>query len=651
MAQIPGAEKYTAATELEPEAFEEYLDLHTVPEDYDLDRVTFEVLRHRLGQINDEQGTTLKRVSGSPIVTDANDFNVTIADERGKTVSFGPYVMYHASVTDLIINWILNHRADDPGIEPGDMFLCNDPWVGAVHQNDTVILAPVFSDNELFSWVSSTVHQVDIGGNEIGSFSVEDDDAFAEAEPVPPMKIVEDGNLRSDLEDILLRKSRSAPLLGMDLRAQIAANNVAIDRIQDLIDDYGANTVKAVMGETMDYAEESLRSRLRELPDGVWRNVSYQDVANASDRGIYRTELELEKEGDSLTFRVTGDEAVGIINTTYAGMRGGLATAVLPMLCYDIPWALGGIYRVLDFQAEDGIMVNATYPAGTGMAAIAGTWHTANLSNACVAKMLDASEEYNEELFVGSSGSWATMNVMGMNQYDDFFVTQFMDSMAGGWGARTHSDGVNTGGIWVAPKGAAPNAESNELTFPIIYLYRKEETDSGGPGEYRGGVTASMAWKAHDTEGLTHVISAFGAAMPTSEGNSGGYPSNAVRYEILRDSDVTERFASGEIPADIDELNRAETFVPQPKAKFETGTEDIYYCLWQGGGGYGDPLDRDPEAVAKDVKVGYVSETEAKDTYGVVLDQDSNADETATKHRREEIRESRLEAEPWGGET
>ncbi|WP_433631706.1 hydantoinase B/oxoprolinase family protein [Halomicrococcus sp. NG-SE-24] len=647
MSQIPGADKYDAVTEFDEAALPDDLDLHTVSDDHDLDTVTFEVLRHRLGQINDEQGTTLKRVSGSPIATEANDFNVTIADERGETVSFGPYVMYHASVTDLIIKWILEHRAENPGIEPGDMFICNDPWVGAVHQNDAVVIAPVFHEDELFGWVSSTLHQVDVGGNEIGSFSIEDDDAFAEAEPVPPTKLVEDGELRADVEDLMLRKSRAAPLLGMDLRAQIAANNVAIDRIHELVDDYGANTVKAVMNETMDYAEESLRARLRELPDGVWRHVAYQDVANAADRSVYRTRLELRKTDDGLTFRVSGDESAGVINTTYAGMRGALTTAVLPMLCYDIPWALGGIYRVLDFEADDGIMVNAEYPAGTGMAAVAGTWHTANLSNVCVAKMLDASDEYDEELFAGSSGSWVTMNVMGVDQRGEFFVTQFMDPMAGGWGARTHSDGVNTGGIWVAPGGAAPNVESNELSFPMLYLYRKEETDSGGPGEHRGGVTSSMAWKAHDTDGLAHVVSSFGAAMPTSEGVSGGHPSNAVRYELLRDSDVADQFADGTIPADRDDVD-GETEVPQPKAKFETGADDVYYSRWQGGGGYGDPLDRDPEAVAEDVSVGYVSKTEALETYGVVLD-GGDVDAAATDERREEIRERRLTAEPWGG--
>ena len=645
MSQIPGADKYTAQVSLDDEV-PSNLSFHSVSEDFDLDKVTFEILRHRLGQINDEQGTTLKKVSGSPIVTDAYDFNVTIGDQRGETVSFGPYVMYHASVTDLIIKWVLRHRSVNPGINEGDMFICNDPWIGAVHQNDTVVLAPVFHEGDVFAWVSSTLHQVDIGGNEIGSFAIEDDDAWAEAEPVPPIKLVDDGDLQSDVEDMFLRKSRSAPNVGMDLRSQIAGNNVAIDRIHSLIDDYGADTVKAVMAETMDYAEESLRSRLRHLPDGVWRHVGYQDVARAGDRSVYETSLAVEKRDDRLIFTVDGDAPAGVINTTYAGMRGGLVAPILPMLCHDMPWALGGIYRTMEIDATDNIMVNAAYPAGTGMAAVAGTWHTVNVATQCVSKMLSASEDHEEHLVAGSSGSWVTMNVMGMNQHDEFFVTQFMDPMAGGWGARSHADGINTAGIFAAPGGVATNVESTEVAFPILYLYRKEETDSAGAGMFRGGATASMCYVPHDTDGMEHVGSTFGMAIPTSQGISGGHPANTTRYEMIRDSNVHDLFDAGEIPSDRSDVDGDLEVLP-PKYKTMQGPEDVYFSIWQGGGGYGDPLERDPERVAADVRKGYVSREEARRTYGVVVD-DGTVDEDATAERRDEIREDRLSAFKWG---
>lgn len=646
MSQIPGADKYTATESIRESQVADDLSFHELPKNFELDKVTFEILRHRLGQINDEQGTTLKKVSGSPIVTDAYDFNVTIGDERGETVSFGPYVMYHASVTDLIIKWILNHRSENPGIEPGDMYICNDPWIGAVHQNDTVVLAPVFHNSELFSWVSSTLHQVDVGGNEIGSFAIEDDDVWAEAEPVPPTKLVESGELQSDIEDLFLRKSRSAPNVGMDLRSQIAGNNVAIDRIHALIDEYGANTVKAVMKETMDYAEESLRSRLREMPNGVWRHVGYQDVAKADDRSVYETSLTVEKRDDRLIFNVDGDAPAGVINTTYAGMRGGLVSPVLPMLCHDMPWALGGIYRAIDIEVTDNIMVNASYPAGTGMAAVAGTWHTVNVATQCLSKMLSASKE-EEHLLAGSSGSWVTMNVLGMDQRDEFFVTQFMDSMASGWGARSHSDGINTAGIFTAPGGAAPNVESNELSFPMLYLYRKEETNSAGAGKFRGGVTASMCYVPHDTEGMEHLGATFGVGIPTSQGINGGRPANTARYEMIRDSNIEDLIEAGTIPDDRSEVD-GDLEVLSPKYKTMQEPDDVFFSIWQGGGGYGDPIERDPERVAEDVRQDYVSHGEARRTYGVVLTEDGAVNESATEERREAIRSDRLAASKWG---
>ena len=647
MAAIPGSDRYVATGELNEDNIDPSLSLHKAPAEGDLDRVTFEVLRNRLDRINDEQGITLQNVSGSPIATDANDFNVVITDERGEIVNFGQYVMFLGGALDVAIKWILENRSDDPGIQPGDMYLCNDPWVGGVHQNDVAIIQPVFHEDELFGWTASTIHQVDVGGVNPGSFCVDADDVFAEAQPTPPIKIVENGEIRKDIEEMFLRRSRVPPLVGMDLRAHVASNNVAEERIHDQIDRYGAETVKHVMKETIDHAEESLRSRLEELPDGVWRHVEYQEVSQTGDRGVYKAELAMEKKGDRLIFHVSGDPPAGMFNCTFPAMRGGFVSAVLPMLCHDIPWALGGIYRVMEIESEENILINADFPAGTSMGATSGAWQAMNLANKTVASMLAASDDHEKHLIAGCCGSWATINIMGVNQYEDPFVTMLMDPMAGGWGARSDKDGVDTGGILCTPKGQTPNVESNELAFPMLYLYRREEPDSGGPGEYRGGAGASMCWMPHDTEApITQVASAFGAAMPTSPGLEGGHPSNAMRYEMIRDSDAREWLERDVIPEDKSDIN-GETDVLPPKVETQQGVDDVYYCLWQGGGGYGDPIDREPEAVAEDVEEGYVSETEAEDTYGVVLN-DGDVDTGATEKRREMIRDDRFEADIWG---
>jgi len=324
-------------------------------------------------------------------------------------------------------------------------------------------------------------------------------------------------------------------------------------------------------------------------------------------------------------------------------MRGGLTTAVLPMLCHDTPWALGGIYRALSFDAEEDIVANAEFPAGTGMAAIAGTWHAVDIATQCVAKLLAASEEHAADLVAGSSGSWATMNAIGLDQRGDQFVTQFMDPMASGWGARSHADGIDTAGIFAAPGGVATNVESNELAFPMLYLARREETDSGGPGEYRGGAGHEYAVTPVGEEVEEVDVVTFGRAVdvPASTGMFGGHPGSTVDYSFHRDVGVT-----GDVLPDG----------PDRAADREDGRwgvaglddDDVFSLRFPGSGGYGDPLERDPETVAADVARGDVSPESARSVYGVPVTDDGEID-GSVEESRDRIRAERLErADPAG---
>jgi N-methylhydantoinase B len=313
-----------------------------------LDPLTYEVIRHRLTSITEEMGEALKRMSGSVVVTDCNDFDAAIMDEVGDVVQVGLYNTELAASLDMAVNWTLRNRSRRPGIGPGDMFLNNDPWVGGgLHQNDVSLFAPLFVDGELFCWTGAVAHQVDLGGVSPGSWSVGATDVFWESLPTPPVKVVEAGEIRDDIEDVYLRRSRVPKLVALDLRAKIGANNVAHERLRALCDKYGTATVKAVMRRTMDDAESRLRTKLRELPDGSWSSIAHQDSARAGDRGIYKIVLNLTKRGDRLTFDFTGTDPQvdGLINCTLTGLRGGILPVVLTMLCGDIPWAPGGRYR------------------------------------------------------------------------------------------------------------------------------------------------------------------------------------------------------------------------------------------------------------------------------------------------------------------
>jgi N-methylhydantoinase B len=640
--RIPGSERFhSSGARPDESSISPKLKLFKAG-DVDVDPITFEVVAHKLWQINDEQGQALKKISGSPVATDANDFNVVLCDELGDIVNIGPYYLPHAANVDFMVKWTVEHRSDNPGIHPDDMFLCNDPWVGALHPQDVAVLSPVFVGDELLCWTGSTIHQVDLGGINIGSWCVDAEEHFAEGMSYPPIKIVEGGTIRKDVEDVYLRRSRAPALVGLDLRAHIASNNVAKQRMLELVDRYGAATVQAVMKKQMDYAEDRFRERLRSIPDGTWRCETYQEVAKTGDRRVHKTVLALTKQGDRLTFDFDGtDPNVGMINSTRAGAVGGSMVAILPQLCFDIPWALGGLHRAIEYNTPLGTIVNAEFPHGVSMGSISGTWSVTNASNICIAKMLSSVPELEDRLLAGCVGSWTTVITSGLDNNKQPFVTMIMDCMAGGWGARSFGDGVDTAGLMAAITGQCPNVETNEGFYPILYLYRRETKDSGGPGEFRGGMGATSCWVPHGTDGedLQLVLACFGQAFPTALGIDGGYPANTSMFKMVRDSNAVEMLANGRIPTDLSQLDGELQYLPE---KYETqeGPNDVFEHTWSGGGGFGDPLDREPQKVETDVRNDAVSVEAAKAIYGVVIN--GSLDLEATERERERIRVERL---------
>lgn len=647
---IAGSERFVqSAAPLDPDQSFGDLVLHRVDADAvaGVDALTYEVIRHRLVAITDDMGGAIKRMSGSVVVTDCNDFGAAIMDEVGETVQVGLYNMQLGASLDMAGRWTLQNRSTSPGIHPGDQFLLNDPWIGGgLHQNDVTVLAPLFYQGELFCWTGAVAHQVDLGGVSPGSWSVEGRDVFWESVPIPPVAIVERGHLRADIEDMYLRRSRVPKLVGLDLRAKIGANNVAHERLTALINKYGPDTVKAVMKRMMDDAETRLRAKLRELPEGEWSAVAHQDGGRAGDREVHKIVVRMTKRSDRLHFDFTGTDpqVEGIINCTLAGLRGGILPILLTMLCPDIPWAPGGIYRCIDITSEPGTINNCTFPAGIGKASVNSAWSTQNAVSETVAAMLVTHPELSRSATSVCSGTWDLTVLAGVDQRGAGFATMLCDAMAGGLGAKVDGDGVDTGGMNCIPMGRTADVEINEFSFPMLYLWRREEVDSGGPGRYRGGVGASSCFIPYDSpaEGVHLVVSANGKAVPQAPGLAGGYPA-ATQWDVLvRDSSVRRQFAEGTIPTRLEDLGGNPETLP-PHLETDLDADDVYFTHWQGGGGLGDPLLREPQAVAHDIALGKVSRQAAEQVYGVLLaDQvGSGVDLEGTERLRHRLRRQR----------
>ena len=608
-----------------------------------MDALTYEVIRHRLWAITDMMGQALKAMSGSLVVTDCNDFDVAITDEVGDVVQVGPYNTELVASTDLAIKWILQHRSVNPGIREGDMFLCNDPWVGGgLHQNDVALFAPLFHDGKLFAWTCAVAHQADLGGVSPGSWTPRAEDVFWESLPTPPVRIAENYQLRQDVEDVYLRRSRVPKLVALDLRAKFGANMVGHERIRQLIDRYSADTVKAAMSRQLDDAENRLRAKLEKIPDGSWKAVSYQEQSMKDDRGIHPIVCTLTKTGTDLEFDFTGTgPQSGMINCTFTGLYGGVMSAVLPVLCGDIPWAAGGLRRCLTFKSEEGTLNNAIFPSGVGKGSVASAWATTNAATECLSKMLDTSAEHHGDVQSVCCGTWDLCVMAGLDQRGNPFATMITDSMGAGFGAGNDHDGVDTAGLLLIPMGKMPDVEMNEFMLPMLYLWRREEPDSGGPGQFRGGVTASLCFVPHDTQSpMMQVVSGSGKSIPMNPGLAGGYPGSTQADLAVRGSNAREILAQGRIPSSLDEIDGdKQTLACEDELLLFP--DDVHYMSWQSGGGYGDPLLREPARVAHDVAEFRVSEHSAREIYGVVLGQDGAADQAATEQQRRELADRR----------
>jgi N-methylhydantoinase B len=620
-----------------------------------LDPVTFEVIRHRLWAINDEQAMIAARMSGSPVIYEVYDFNAGILTAEGHGLVAGIYILHHAATIDFFVQKILAEWPRED-INEGDMFFTNDPWCGALHSNDGVLVTPIFWGGEIVCWSGLAMHDEDVGSPVPGSFVVGARDRYGEAPLYPTVKMVEGFELRSDVEAIYLRNSRTPDHNALNLRGRLASLTVTHRRIHELIEDYGVDTFRAAGEEIVDYVEEVVRGRLREMPDGAWFHRIHLDH-NGNENELYPICCRVSKQGDRLVVDFTGtaDQAPGAINCARAALEGAVIGVFLMFLCYDLPWSVGAAHRLVEIVSEEGTVNNAVPPAATSMASIMGTLATQQATANAFAKMMIASDRFREEAQAAWSSIPNCLVIAGLDRRGEPFATVDMNNCGGGAGARTFADGIDTGGIFHSMGSTIPNVETMESRTPELAVFRRQRPDSAGNGRFRGGTGVELLLHPHKNPApVDHIhISAF-ASQPDNGGISGGTPGTINTNVLVHGSDLREMFAAGRIPTDADQVS-GEREVLAAKARSSLDGDDFEVYLQSGGGGYGDPLRRQPDRVATDVRHGLVSPAVARDVYGVAFVagtpggvQTTNAeiavDAAATETLREGIRQNRLEA-------
>ena len=603
----------------------------------DLNAVVYEVIRSRLLSTTEEMRIALQSVSGSPTVTDASDFFTGLFLPDGAFASMGFQVTYQAPVIGRLIRHINKDPVKYP-VNPGDMFLGNDPYIGALHQSDVQMAGPIFAGDEIIAWAGVEAHETDVGGMDFASWSPKATDVRQEGFRVPCVKLVEQGRVREDFLDVMLTASRLPAQLGLDIRAFIATINVAQDRVNSLCERYGAKTIADVMRRMIAASRTRTRARLRELPDGIFRAVDFLEH-DGHDNHLFRVALTMTKTGDALTFDFSGSspQARGFINCTRAGLEGGVAGALLPMLAYDIPWN-EGVLDAAEIIAPDGLICTATFPAPVGAATVETIWVVSNVATAAINKMLACSDAYRDRAQAVSDGTMATFNLGGVNQFGEPFGLHLMDPLAGGYAAFSSRDGFDAGGPMNAPMPSIADVERNEQVVPLFYLYRRLCPDTGGAGAFRGGRAAEVALTLGGIEAADALIMTHGAEVPNTVGAFGGWPGATVRQSMGWGAVEKGRRTEG----------RWVEFGPKPGLMKMTN-RDLFAVTWQGGGGWGDPLDRKPEAVREDLAVGAISAFACERIYGVRIE-DGVVDVEGTKRLRAEIVAQRLGHAPRAGQ-
>jgi N-methylhydantoinase B len=616
-----------------------------------VDPISHEVIRYALLHANLEHSALIQRLCVSPITMLTRDFQTSLLTEVGDLAFLGPNLQYFSNSHALTVKWTLEHRADNPGIAPGDIFLANDPFVGAPHQPDTSLLGPVFVDDGLFCWVANTLHYADVGGSVPGSFCIDAQDTWAEPMSWPPVKLVEGGSVRRDIEELFARQSRLPHAVLMDLRAATAALRATQKRVEGLVDRYGAAVVKAVMQRTLDAGEALFAERLAQIPDGMWSHRAYTEAAVPGDRGVYAYQVNVTKSDGRLVVDNRGtDPQAGAINVTYAAFAGAVLAAITQQMTSELAGAYGGVYRRVEIRPEPGLLNCADYPAAVSPSGALTTEMQLNAAGIAVAKMLACADGDVRELALGPCipHFYATIQG-GADAAGNPFIFPNTNGMIGALGAMPSRDGMDSGGHFWIPDGIANNSEDLEAQYPLLVLSRRLlPAGADGAGRHRGGlgfVETTMSRRALAFQIVLHANEAF----PKGQGLFGANPGSRASFRVRRDTDVAARFAAGEVPIALDGLSGDEKLTVFKGPPVDVGEADVWEWTSPTAGGFGDPLRRDPQAVLADIAALRLDVGGATRVYGVVA-RGGAIDAGATRECREALRRERLGGKQPGSE-
>jgi N-methylhydantoinase B len=613
-----------------------------------IDPVDYEIFAHRLWAIGEEGRIALQRVTASPIVAQGGECMCSFYDADGTMVLACSGHLRFAAATSDAIKRMIEWFEESPGINEGDEFFFNDPYVAGSHTYDIMQIAPVFWEGRRVAWVASSSHTADTGGLLRGAAT----EIFHEGIRILGLKIVEGGVFRQDVFKTLVEQCRDPHYVGLDLKSRTAANNVCVRGFRTLIERFGIDFVEAASQKLIDDAEAMARARLRSIPNGTWSSRVYGSARDPSTRAAepYQVVCTATKQDDELVLDFTGSsrQLAGDQNSTLPSTTAHVAIALTNQIFWDVPWSDGKLAPVR-LVVPEGSALHCRYPAACGRSPRIGQY-VVEVVRECLGKMLyaaghrdDINATWGAFWYIGGPGFfYGGHNARGLPNPQGLY-----DIHGGGLGAAPTRDGVPTGGQMNIPSGGISDVERIELQYPFLYFSRNHNPDGGGFGRWNGGTGSERLLMVHGSTDLSVDFAPYAGMPQGAFGLFGGYPSGTggIRAILEPAPALREGLDRSDYPvqaADALDAGLATLSIPRGNpGRVPVPDGWLLTDFTQGGGGYGDPLDREPERVARDVRRHIVTSRTAELLYGVALASDGTADSEATQRLRNEIRESR----------
>lgn len=565
------------------------------------DPITLEIVKNGLSSLADEMALVILRSAYSPIVRDSMDYSTAICDRNGDAIAQGLTNPIHLGAFPDVMQILVADHLED--MNPGDAFIVNDPYGGGgMHLPDIFLIKPLFVDGAIEGFAGTLVHHADLGGIAPGSMGLQATEIFQEGLRIPIVKLFDRGVANPTALAFLEANSRMPIELMGDLSAQIAAVKACEKGYVDLIRKYGSERFRAYLIELHDYSEQLMRKAIGRMADGVYENVDYLDGLGEVPEPIrFQVKVTISGEEIDIDWTGTSPQVKGAINGPMPTTRSMAYVGIRAAIDVEIP-GFSGYMRPIRVSAPIGTIVNPVLPAACAARGVI-----------CF-RMLDTllgalNKIEGSQIPALGEGGPSVVSFSGWRDGKAWLIT---DGILGSWGGRSTLDGVEG----ISNPGVNLSNQPIELIearLPIRVLHYGFATDSGGAGRFRGGQAIVRGYELLAEEGTLNLRSDRRKHLPT--GVDGGLPgSPSLSFLSV-----------------VGEPERLMPVLPMETTRVALGSRLVHVTA--GGGGYGDPLKRDPEAVADDVRDGRISTAFAKDVYGVSLDGNAVAEEETGRLR------------------